>query len=120
MDIKSLMRKPGMLLCINIRWAVPELRALRETWLGIPKHPSDEIFWGTLQSFKQQIIKDNDVCLLLLASSQKLSVWSPRVGKGSMWPKRITLEKVRPNHEFPMILMQTHRMGSWQQRGVTT
>lgn len=37
-----------------------------------------------------------------------------------MRPKRINLEKVGPNHEFPMILMQTPRMESWQERGVMT
>lgn len=114
------MHKPGMLFCINIRRAVPQLRALRETWLGIPKHLLDEVFWGTLQSFKEWIIKDNDVCFLPLESSQKLSAWSARVRKGNMRPKRINLEKAGPNHEFPMILMKTHRMESWQDRGVTT
>lgn len=105
-----------MLLCINIRWAVPELRALRETWLGIPKHPSDETFWGTPQGFKKWIMKDDDESFLLLEGSQKLSAWSPRVRKGSMQPKRKNLEKAGPNHVFPMILMKTHRMVSWQER----
>lgn len=57
------------------------------------------------------------MCFLLLESSQKLSAWSPRVRKGSTWPKRINLEKVGPNHEFPVILMKTHRDGELAGQG---
>lgn len=39
MDIKKLTRKPAILSCVNIRWAVPEFGAFRETWFVIPEHP---------------------------------------------------------------------------------
>lgn len=42
------------------------------------------------------------------------------LGKGVCGPKRINLEKIGPNHEFPTILMKTHRMESWQERGGVT
>lgn len=47
MDIKKLMHKAAILFCVNIRWAVPQFGAFRETWLVVSECLSDEIFWGT-------------------------------------------------------------------------